>query len=209
MLLLRGEEAPMFVQVITGQVDDVAGMQRMLVRWEQELRPGATGYLGTTGGVAADGRSIALVRFDSEDAARANADRPEQGAWWAEMEKLYVEPPTFEQSTDVESKLGGGSDEAGFVQVMRGTADRARLAAMDDVFEQHAATMRPDVMGLLRVWTGPDRYVEAVYFTSESAAREGEQSQLPDEVQEQMAEFADLMDGVDYLDLTDPWFTSA
>ena len=38
--------------------------------------------------MTADGRMVALVRFDSEEAARRNSDRPEQGAWWEGMAAL-------------------------------------------------------------------------------------------------------------------------
>ena len=86
-----------------------------------------TGYLGDTSGVAADGRSIAIVRFESEADARANSDRPEQSAWWAETEKYLGDDVSFTESSDVTPFLGGGSDKAGFVQVMKVSGvDRAR-----------------------------------------------------------------------------------
>jgi hypothetical protein len=51
---------------------------------------------------------------------------------------------------------------------------RDRLHAMDESLEKHAESFRPDLIGGLRVWTGPDTYVEVAYFTSETEAREGE-----------------------------------
>ena len=77
----------MFIQVITGTVTDPEGLRRQSDRWQDELRHGAIGYLGATAGVTNDGRSIAMIRFDSEASARANSERDEQGAWWAETEK--------------------------------------------------------------------------------------------------------------------------
>ena len=70
----------MFVQVIQGKLKDADLLNRQLERWRKEVKPGAKGYLGSTGGATADGRSIAIVRFDSEAAARANSGRPEQSA---------------------------------------------------------------------------------------------------------------------------------
>ena len=90
----------MFVQVIKGRTSDAAGIRRQLERWMEEVRPGAVGFLGSTGGVADDGTSIAMVRFTDEAAARANAARPEQGAWWEEMAKYYDGEPTFRESSD-------------------------------------------------------------------------------------------------------------
>lgn len=74
----------MFVQVIQGQVSDAGQVRAALDRWVQELAPSASGWLGSTTGVTDDGRFVALARFESEEAARRNSDRPEQDKWWAE-----------------------------------------------------------------------------------------------------------------------------
>jgi hypothetical protein len=199
----------MFVQVIRGQVADAEALHRQLERWVEELAPGATGWLGSTGGVAADGRSIAFARFESADAAKANSERPEQGQWWAETEKCYAAPPTFTDSEDVEEWLAGGSDDAGFVQFMSGTVkDRGRMAAIDAAFTERAAELRPDVIGGTRVWTGGGNYVEAVYFTSEAEARANESKEMPADLQAQFAEMQEIMGEVEYTDITDPWLYS-
>ena len=70
----------MFIQVIQGKVADAEGLRAAMDRWGRDLQPGATGWLGTTGGITDDGTFVATVRFDSEDAARRNSERPEQGA---------------------------------------------------------------------------------------------------------------------------------
>jgi hypothetical protein len=195
----------MFVQVISGRVADAQALRRQLDRWVTELQPGAAGYLGTTAGITADGTFLAFARFESEAAAKANSDRPEQGAWWAETEKCFAEAPTFEDSTDVEEWLGGGSDDAGFVQVMRSTVkDRKRLAELDQVMEG-AASERPDLLGGLRVWTTPDTCLDVAYFTSEAEARIGEKKEPPPELQEAMQEMMALSGDMRYHDLTDPW----
>jgi len=171
-----------------------------------ELRPGATGFLGSTAGVTDDGHAIAVARFESATAAQANSDRPEQGRWWAETEKCFDGEVTFTDSDDVETFLAGGSNDAGFVQVMKGSGtDRDRLHAVDESFVEHAASFRPDLIGGLRVWTGPDTYVELGYFTSEAEAREGETKEPPAELAAQMSEFEELMANVEFLDLSDPW----
>ena len=195
----------MFVQIIEGRVADPEALRRQLDRWERELRPGATGYLGSTSGVTTDGYGIAFARFESAAASKANNDRPEQGQWWAETEKAYNGEVRFTDSEDVETILAGGSDDAGFVQVMKGAASRDRMHEMDAQFEQHAPSFRPDLIGGLRIWTGPERYVEVAYFTSEAAAREGEQKEPPPELATTMGAFEELMRDVEFLDLNDPW----
>jgi len=193
----------MFVQVIEGKTSDPEAVKEQGERWQRELRPGATGYLGVTAGSTADGRTIAIVRFEDEASARANEARPEQGAWFEGMAKLYDGEPTFAESSDVTEIMGGGSNDAGFVQVMKSTGvDRAKVEKMDAVFESFAG-QRPDLLGGLRIWTGPDACIDVAYFTSEAEARKGEQAEMPDEIKEVMGEFEN-MGQTEYLDLTDP-----
>ena len=68
----------MFVQVIQGKLKDADLLNRQVERWRKEIKPGAKGYLGSTSGNTADGRSIAVIRFESEADARANGERAEQ-----------------------------------------------------------------------------------------------------------------------------------
>jgi hypothetical protein len=195
----------MFVQMIEGRVADPETLRRLMDQWMQELRPGAPGFLGSTAGVTDDGHGIAFARFESAADAEANSSRPEQGEWWAEAKKSYAGEVAFTDSEDVETFLGGGSNDAGFVQVMRGRVDRDRMHAMDEQFAPHAPSFRPDLIGSLRIWTGPDTYVEVAYFTSEAAAREGEKKEAPPELAATMSEFEALMKDVEFLDLRDPW----
>ncbi len=194
----------MFVQLLEGRTTDAAGLERQGERWQEELRPGAKGFLGVTSGVADDGRAITIVRFESEEAARANSERPEQGAWWADTAKFYEGDVDFTESSDVTEFLRGGSDDAGFVQIMKTAGvDRATVERLDGTLEQVAAA-RPDLIGGLRIWTGPDRYVEAAYFTSEAEARAGEQVEMPEEIQAAMAEFQEIMAKTEFIDLRNP-----
>ncbi len=196
----------MFVQVIEGRVADREALHRQMDRWQAELRPGAAGFLGSTAGVADDGSAVCFARFESAAAAQANSSRPEQGQWWSEAEAAFDGDVTFSDSEDVDEFMGGGSDDAGFVQVMKGHGvSRDRMRAMDEQFEQHGTGLRPDLLGGLRVWTGPDRYVEVAYFTSEAEAREGEQREPPAELADAMREFEELSRNMEFIDLKEPW----
>lgn len=193
----------MFVQIIEGRTSDAKALMDHGEQWQQDVRPGAIGYLGITAGVTADGRSITIARFEDEAAARANSERPEQTAWWEGMAKLFDGEPTFSESSDVTEWMGGGSDDAGFVQVMKSTGvDRAKVEEMDKVFESYTH-LRPDLLGGLRIWTGADTCVDVAYFTSEADARAGEKAEMPDEVQQLMGDF-EGMGETEYLDLTEP-----
>jgi hypothetical protein len=207
---LDREVRRMFVQVIEGIVADREGFQRQAERWFAEIKPGAIGYLGSTGGISDDGRVVLVARFESAEAAAANSGRSEQGQWWAETEKTLDGAASFTESSDVETFLAGGSDDAGFVQIMKGTGvDRTRVRAMDEAFERHAADFRPDLIGALRVWTGSDSYLEVAYFTSEAEARAGEVKEAPPELAATLAEFEQLLANVEFIDLPRPMLDSA
>ena len=166
----------MFVQVIEGEVGDRAKLHRQFDKWVKELAPGATGWLGHTAGVADDGTFFAAVRFESVDAAKANSDRPEQGAWWEETSQWLEGDVRFADCGAVDT-VGkrGGSDDAGFVQVIRGRGDRKAMLAATKGKGSFFARLRPDVLGAYLAWEGADRFTQLVYFTSETEAREGEQ----------------------------------
>jgi hypothetical protein len=195
----------MFIQVISGKVSDIDAMRRLSDQWDQELRPGATGYLGTTEGVTDDGRLVVLARFESKEAAAKNSARPEQGVWWAEIEKL-ISDVTFHDCSRVETLFGGGSNDAKFVQVMQGRVkDRAKADAVfskSAEVEQMLRKARPDVLGeVIAIHDDGDTYTDVVYFSSEEEARANESKDMPPEMQAMMAEMNAAIEVTDYLDL--------
>jgi hypothetical protein len=198
----------MFIQVITARTSDREGLERQLERWERELRPGATGFLGSTGGVTEDGRVFMAVRFESGEAAQRNSEREEQGAWWAETEK-FLEGAAFQDSAEIITLGGGGSNDARFVQVMRGrVADQEKAPQLMARFVELQPTMaqrRPDVIGDVTVIHSDGTYSDIIYFTSEADAREGEKKEMPAEMQEMFEEFMAALPIDEYLDLKDPW----
>ena len=198
----------MFVQVIDGRVADRDGLRAQLDKWLQDLAAGAQGWLGTTAGVAEDGTFIAVVRFESEAAAQANSDRPEQGAWWEETKGNFDGEVTFLNCPQVDVLVAGGSDDAGFVQVMQGRGDRDQVVAEMPALEEPLRRMRPDVIGGIAAWPGDGTFTQVVYFTSEGEAREGERSEPSPDDAEAMAKLDGLMQVDRYVDLRDPWLTS-
>lgn len=199
----------MFVQVIQGRVRDADQLRARMDRWIADLSPNAEGWLGSTTGVTADGVGIALARFESADAARRNSERPEQGRWWAETEQLFDGDVTFHDSTDVQPFGRGGSDEAGFVQVIQGRyTDLEKGLELMRRSEEPLRELRPDVLGGLLCLYGDGGFTQAVYFTSEAEARANEQKQPPPDVQAMFEEEAGIMTDLVYFDLTDPWLYS-
>ena len=200
----------MFVQVIKGKTSQPEALAEAFDRWKAELSPGATGWLGSTGGVTKDGTFIGVVRFDSEEAAMANSARPEQDAWWSETAKLLEGEATFANSNDVQVDVSGDPDQAGFVQVMQGRGsdpERAKeLMGQDaDKWAEH----RHDVIGSIAIGHDEGAYTMVMYFTSEAEAREGERKELPPELQAQMEEMNKLTIGEpEFFDLEQPMMSS-
>jgi hypothetical protein len=197
----------MFVQVIQGQVSDASQLRARLEEWVSEAATGAVGWLGSTAGVTEDGRAVILARFESEDAARQNSDRPEQGAWWQRTAQVFTGEPEFHDSTTVDVDTPGDPSQAGFVQVMQGRSkdpDRARQLMADDPTDW--STFRPEILGTMQVGHDGNAWTMAIYFTSEQEARAGEQKEPPPEMAEMMKEMDSLMEGEPtFYDLKDPW----
>ncbi len=201
----------MFVQVIQGRATDPAGLKKEWDRWDQEIKPSVEGYLGGTAGVTADGEFIALARFESEEAARASSDSTEPSAWWEETSQ-YLADPMFHDCTEVELVKDGGSDEAGFVQVIQGkVTDVAKARELDARMEDQLRELRPDVIGGIVAWHPQNgRFTNSIYFTSEAEARAKEKEMESSEgFEEYMSELQAISDGEPkFLDLTEPWMSS-
>ncbi|KHL17781.1 hypothetical protein CLV56_0390 [Mumia flava] len=195
----------MFIQVIQGRCSRQDEMQAAMAEWEAERGPEVVGWLGGTYGFTDDGLCVAVVRFESEEAARANSDSREQSAWWDRTSQLFDGPIEFHDCTDVTMMMDGGSDDAGFVQIIQGRVlDADALRAMStDTDSLHR--MRPEIIGGTLAIDADGTFTETVAFTDEAAARQGESTEMPDEVREQ---FEQAMADVRYLDLHHPLFMS-
>lgn len=201
----------MYVQVIQGKAKDPAALRRQWEAWDTDLKPSAQGYLGSTAGVTADGEFIALARFEDEDAARANSDRPEQDEWWVETAR-HIDGAMFHDCTVVDLFNDGGSDDAGFVQVIQGkVTDIDKARELDRSMEDELRQLRPDLIGGVMAWHPRDgRFTNAMYFTSESEAR-AKEAEMSDAAgfEQYMTEYQAIADGEPkYLDITDPWYSS-
>ena len=107
------------------------------------------------------------------------------------------------------SLSGGGSDEAGFVQIMEGRSpDVRRMHEIMDQAGDQIQRMRPEIIGAVIADTTDGRYVDAVYFTSEAEARQHEAMDMPDNMRALFDEQTRLMGKVAYFDLHRPMLVS-
>ncbi len=200
----------MFIQIIQGRCRDEALLRRQMDQWQETMAPTAAGWLGGTYGLTGDGEFIGVVRFESREAASGNSARPEQGAWWSETERCFDGAVTFHDADDAVMFLDGGSDDAGFVQIIQGKlSDPERIRAfmsqpMDTLHEE-----RPDVIGGTIAIEADGSFTQTVAFRSEADARRGEQQEVPSQAATELADMMATTHDVSYKDLLHPWFASA
>lgn len=103
----------MFIQVIQGNVSHEAALRRSVDRLVTDLLPEAIGHLGTTAGMCDDGIFLAVVRFESAEAAAQNSARPGQQLWWAETATLFEGDVTLTDYVDAPRAPGSGRNDAG------------------------------------------------------------------------------------------------
>jgi hypothetical protein len=199
----------MFIQIIQGKTNRQDEVRAHADRWAEELGPTAPGWLGGTYGFTDDGEMIAVVRFESRDAAMKNSQRPEQAEWWSRMEELFDGPVEFHDSDRVVLMMDGGSDQAGFVQIVRGKVDDADwLESGMHEMETLLHEARPEILGATFAIEPDGAFTETVAFTDEAAAREGEKMTPPEAAAEPMKEFEQKVHFEKFMDLHRPWFSS-
>jgi len=148
-------------------------------------------------GLTADGEWWGVLRHPA-DATPA----PPNGAFAA----CFVDPPVVLDSPDVQLLLAGSpAPGAGFVQIMRARVrDRAGWSRADEVAVPLFAAARPDFLGTLRVWQG-DMLTVVDSFSSEAAARAGEQRGATTAEQAAYDAWFGYLRDVEWHDLTAPW----
>jgi len=194
-----------FIQMVQGGSAQQDDMRMLVDDWCRGMaeRPG---WLGGTYGFTDDGTFVGVVRYESEAACREICATDDAALWWACAESLFSAGPEIHQSEDVSIMLDGGSDDAGFVQVMRGRvadADKLRRLMTDQAMTSMLHQARPEIIGGTLLIEDDGSFTETIAFTDELAARRGEAMDMPAEV---AAEFEGAVADVQYFDLHRPWF---
>ena len=199
----------MFVQIIQAQAKDADGVRNAMEAWKSGVGPKVQGWLGTTAGVTPDKQFVAVARFESEEIAMKNSDSPEQSKWWENFSQNLDGEASFFNSSGVSIGGTGGSDNAGFVQVMQGKVkDIEKAKALDARMEQDMPNKRPDVIGSLTAYQDDGTFYSVIYFTSLEEARQGEK-EMTENPPPEMDEWGQLMAGeMKFYDLEEPLLQS-
>ena len=203
---LEDRRPVVFIQIIQGRCTKQDELRSLAQQWRDERGANVAGWLGGTYGFTDDDMFIGVVRFESREAAMANSESPEQTAWAERLMAVMDGPVEYHDCEDVTIFLNGGSDGAGFVQVIEGRADDPeRLKAMlGDTTMLHE--MRPDIIGGTLAIEADGTFIETIAFTDETSARAGERIEAPPEMRETLEP---LMRDATFFDLHHPWFESA
>lgn len=197
----------MFIAFTEGKITNPQAFMEAVQQWDAKVRPIAKGWLGTTMGGTADGRFAVVNRFQDEASARATFEHPDRQAWMASLAPHMTDVNVVE-SAEVDTFGAGGSDDAGFVQIMVGeVSDKERMRELDREMDDSFREQRPEVIGGTTAWNG-NRFVTTVYFTSEQAARAGEAQQLEGDAKAWMEEYQELTTDIRFIDLPEPKFSS-
>ncbi len=199
----------MFIQIIQGKCRDEERLHRQLDMWRETMSDQAEGWLGGTYGITDDGQFVGVVRFESREAAARNSARPEQDSWWRETMECFDGDVTFHDCDDALIMMEGGSDDAGFVQVIQGrVADPDKFREVMSRPMDMLHEMRPEIIGATIAMEPDGWFTETVSFRSEAEAREGEKKEMPPEVRAEMEQAMGPMESMTFYDLHQPWFAS-
>jgi hypothetical protein len=198
-----------FIQIMQGTCRDEERLHRLTDEWRETLGPTAEGWLGGTYGVTDEGEFVGVVRFESKEAAMRNSARPEQGEWWQKMQGCFDGDVSFHDCDDATIWMQGGSDDAGFVQVIQGrVSDPERFRHFMEQPMETLHEQRPEIIGGTLAMQPDGWFTETIAFRSEAEAREGERKEMPEEARRDYEEQMSMMQSVTYKDLHHPWFAS-
>ena len=150
------------------------------------------------------------MRFESKELASRNAERPEQGEWWQKMAACFDGDVTFHDCDDATMFLGGGSDDAGFVQVIQGRlSDPERFRTFMSQPMDALKDARPEILGGTIGIDADGTFTETVPSAARRKPARTSRTRCPRTCamafEAEMAQVQDMA----YLDLHHPWFTSA
>lgn len=196
----------MFIQVMQSRTSQRDEVKELMAEWVART-PDSPGWLGGTFGFTDDGDFLAVVRFENRELAMANSDDPQTGAFAERLAGLMDAPVEFQDCDDVTVFLAGGSDDAGFVQVIRGRlTDRETVKSVFTSDSDGLQEMRPEIIGGTLAIDDEGGFTQTVAFTDEASAREGEKLEPPEELRDVLDQ---MMGDARFYDLRDVFFASA
>lgn len=194
----------MWIRIARGKTAEPAKLKALVETFTTDPEGLPAGSLGVTFGFAKDGTAVVSSRFESKAAGEAWFSSDQFKARLEKITALGTEITDEFRSDDVVVFGKGGSDDAGFVQVMTGnTSDRAKYEQISNTLDEFLTKERPDVIGGITAFGDNGRYFDVVYFTNEADARVGEKKELSAGAQEILGQLESITSDVEFIDLTD------
>ncbi len=197
----------MFVWIVEGDV-----LAKALLRnaWEQlQVTLSAhPGWIRSAGGVDGSGHFTGMIYLTDPQAWSEVAEDDGVKLWLVNVLK-HLNAPVSSETPRASVLIDPMQESARFLQFISArTSDVERFTAVNDAFQIEVRTHRPDVVGSLIAWFDDDRFVETVLFTSEQDARNAESREFPGGIEGLFGELMQLMQGIDYRDVRDPWLAT-
>ncbi len=188
----------MFLELVQGRAVSEAALRSA---WEQVLATiaeEATGWIGATSGAAAHGGFVAILGFESEEAARISMGRLDESATWNPLEPLLADL-RFRELPHVRAFGVAGLGDADLVEVTQGSAnDVGRLLSVVEGSARAVLADEAPFLGTLVAWDDSAFAVNVLY----RRASEGVVASTPDPVRQ---DAPILLDQSVQLDVVDPW----
>jgi hypothetical protein len=187
-----------FVELVQGTAVDEAALRRAWDRTLATIADEAEGWLGATSGVAPGADFLALLGFDSEEAARITMGKLHLRATWDELRPL-VANLRFRELPHVRAFGVAEVVDADVVEVTHGPAnDIGRVVSVFEGAGQEVRAAQAPVLGGLLAWDDSAYAVSARYRRSSEAAAAASRDPLRDDAPMLLEQAAEL-------ELSGPW----
>ena len=115
----------MFIEVVEGRAHDAAATRDEWLEIQAVLESVAIGLLGVTAGASADSHFVALLGFETEEAARITMDSGRERGFWDRLGRV-VERLTFRECRNVRAFFTGDARNVESVDLTRGVVSDLR-----------------------------------------------------------------------------------
>ena len=126
------------------------------------------------------------------------------------MEACFDGEVTFHDCDNAMLFLGGGSDDAGFVQIIQGRiTDPEKFRHFMEQPMDALQEARPEIIGGTIAMEPDGWFTQTVASAARRRPARARRRRCPSEIQQQYQDEMSSMQDVKYLDLHHPWFSSA
>ncbi len=184
----------MFIEVVEGRALDAAATRDEWLEVQAVLESVAVGWLGVTAGASADRHFVALLGFETEEAARITMDSGRERGSWDRLGRV-VERLSFRECRNVRAFFTTDARNVESVDLTRGVV--SDLVGIGAMFAPGTSSREgdPSVVGGLACWDAEGVAVTALYRTARAIPAAAES----------LGEPSLLLEAPTHLEIAPPW----